>query len=283
MHLRTFAPFLLIAIMLPACGGGSTGASAGSNGALPGNPVMATGTLTISPSQSSNAKSGSRKPAYISGSTKYATLYIGSTSYLGSGLSPRIACTTTCEFTWIAPSGSQTFYVDLDDGTNVLAEGQHTYTLIPGNNALGTTLTLNGVAAKVAFSSETLGGGTQFSGNFSIEDFGGNAITNAGSSTAFDNGSPTFVSSAPSTGSVTISSSLTPSTSGTDYSFTVACLTSATGTFQIAPSPGSTTGSGDISPSANSLTYPATIGGTVYVYTCTNGKITDSSGTVTLQ
>jgi hypothetical protein len=197
-----------------------------------------------------------------------------------------VACTSTCTFSWSASSGSHSFAAEIDDGTKVLAEGIQQYTLNPGANALA-PLVMNGVDAEVGgFSNpETLaGGGTQYIGTFSIGDADGNAITNAGGSAAFDNQCPLFASSAPAIGTVAISSACTPTATGAGYPYTVSCVSGQSGTFQIVAT--NRGGTGDVTPAelaALGITYPSTITGTVYVYTCTAGQISDSGGTVTLQ
>ncbi|MBV9407696.1 MAG: hypothetical protein JO164_02665 [Candidatus Eremiobacteraeota bacterium] len=278
MNLRYFGLFVLAVFSLAGCaGGGSNTTLAGANVAPPVLTPMASGTLTVVPPRGASTKK--RRPLFVSASTTGASMYVGSTPFGGAGTSPHITCSPSCTFHWVAPSGSQTFSVELDDGTNVLAEGRRTYTIAPGTNTLSPSLTLNGVAATLAFGTETLGGGgTTFGGTFAIADFDGNAITSAGSSTAYDNGTPTFASSDVSVGTITIAAQ-TPTATGTDHSFSVACAASATGTFAIAPTPGS--GSGAITAAqltATSLTYPSAITGNMYTYTCTDGQITDSTG-----
>jgi hypothetical protein len=282
MNLRTLVPVTLTAFALAACSGGSGGGSVvGSNSITPQSPALASGTLSVS-LPVSNSASTARKPAFISSSTTNATLYINGT------LSSRIGCTATCTFSWTSISGSQTFAAEIDDGHNVLGEGSHAYTLNVGNNSALTALTVNGVVSTMGGWSnpETAISTTGESGTFTISDFDSNAITNAGSSLAFDNGSPTFTTNYPLIGSVTISSSLTPTVSGTAYAYSVACLTGQTGTFNIV----GTTGSPSLDVSVTNLTangslaYPgSTITGTVYTYTCTSGVISDAYGTITLQ
>jgi streptogramin lyase len=227
--------------------------------------------------------SKARKPRFVSPSTTRAALYIGGI------LSSRQTCSfsTPCTFAWTANSGTQTFAAEVDDGDggHVLAEGSAPYTLNPGENGSLAALVVNGVAATIGgFSSpETPTGPHTLSGTFAIADYDGNAITNTGGSTAFDNGSPTFTSSAPSVGTVTISPTLTPDALGTDYAYSATCKPGQTGTFTIVGTTGPASGAvstANLTANGN-LTYPpAAMGGAAYSYACATGAISDASGTI---
>jgi len=258
---------------------------------------MGTGTLTIT--GPNFASSTARKPAYISTSTTHASLWIN------GGPINRIACTTTCTFTWSAPAGSDDFQAEIDDGTNVLAAGGHTYTIVAGANGDLGKLTVNGVANTLTFTDNSPFTGTPDvltgKGTFAIGDWDSHPITTPGTfdnrsitlSTVKDSGTYTGVLTIACPGGGTCSGLEVedPSALGNDYTFTVTCGVSDTATFHLTATTGNSPVNANLSlePTGGEyagvpVTYTSgfkTITG--FEYTCTNGTLTDATGTITLQ
>ncbi len=204
-HLRMSCALALLALTLTACGGGGGGGSVAATATQ-----QVTGTLPIVTAQALTLANHLRKPAYVSGSTTNARLFINggasaanaTTTCSGAGTS---GTGTFCTITWatsLAVPASYTFAVETDDGTNVLAEGEGTYAIVAGNNSLS-ALTLNGVVAKASFVTNSCVAGTAgvtpgtCTGTVTLEDFDGNTIL-------YNNGAnPTVVAgNNPTTGTV---------------------------------------------------------------------------------
>jgi hypothetical protein len=291
---RTMPPLLLAAALLAACSGGGGGGATISPQVQSGSP--ASGTLTIA-GPGSGASSLARQPEYISSATAHAALFIDAvTTAAGSSSS----CTTGCTIPFTTMSGTHTLSAEIDNGSHVvLAEGTtgpQTIVAGPGNNF---TITLNGAAAQFSWVANTGSAPaspaqpTSITANWAVADASGVDITNAPVAATFDGGTITFAVSIVSglTGS---SPTFTPTTlthpdaNGGDYSFTASCNgATGTGTFNVTATSGA--GSGDVGAAqlaalAPAVTYPSsTLTVTPHTYTCTNGVISDSSGSGTLQ
>jgi 6-phosphogluconolactonase (cycloisomerase 2 family) len=154
---------------------------------------------------------------------------------------------------------AHTFAVEVDNGTNVLAENEASYALTFGSNTLA-TLTLNGVAATSELTAETCSG-TTCTGTLQVADSATDPITNSGSNPSFDNGTITYASATPATGTVASGGTIaTVSTAGT-YAYTTSCAAS-TGQFQTTMTASIPAGSGDVTAAEltnRSLVYPSSI------------------------
>jgi hypothetical protein len=237
--------FVLLAVIvtLAACSGGGAGGSspAAPSGVVPSNggsaATGASGTLSIAlNAASATTSSTKRSPAYVSPGTTFATLFID-----GATTGQRQACnaTTPCTFNWTSTSGQHTFAIETDSspsiagGGSILSEGQQTYTLNPGTNALG-TLTLDGVPGQEIFENEALVSavnpncatgalGECYVGTYGIADEQGNIIKPPGNLTV----APVPAPSSPSANSVETDFPTVPTApdaNGTDYVFSVSCL-----------------------------------------------------------
>jgi hypothetical protein len=148
------------ALALNACSGGASSSvptsmnvSAATNSSAAA-PQRATGTLTIGAPQSHTA-ANVRKVAFVSPSTRYATLWIDGT------LSTRQVCSSVapCSLNWVSTSGPHTFATEVDDSLsvggsgNVLADASAVENLTAGQNTF--SIQLAGVPAQVAFVMET--------------------------------------------------------------------------------------------------------------------------------
>jgi hypothetical protein len=154
---RMLAPLAGVCLMVAACSGGGSGDTP----SIPihtGSPQQsASGTMTIRVVRGEQHGTA-RRATYVSSSSTFATLWID-----GDASGFRSACslsTEPCTISWESTYGPHTFAVALDDsssfagGGNVLAENSADEFLDVGTNDLP-ILTLNGVAAQVAFVSDT--------------------------------------------------------------------------------------------------------------------------------
>lgn len=258
-------------VALAACsGGGSTGTP--STSIFP-NSVhqIASGTLMIIVPGSQTAGKV-RKPAYVSPSTTYVTLWIDA-----AATGNRVACSPgslhTCTLNWTSTSGSHTFAVAIDDspsvtgGGNVLAEASSVENLVEGENTLS-TITLNGVPAQITFHSESY-----FSGNSSqctsvgitfddcyyvsalVEDADGNTLVPPG---RYDNGGICFNPNGE--GEMGNSNCVSGLISGTFVDYQVACQPlNGTWTFTVVASAKGSAPYGEISAAqlaSYNLQYP---------------------------
>jgi len=297
--LRKLAPLAGACLILAACsGGGAVGTPA--SPIPPSTSVQnATGTLTIGVPQASTA-ANARKPAFVSASTTYATLWIdaGATGF-------RQACSSsaTCTINWTSTSGSHTFSVEVDDspavagGGTVLADASVSENLAAGFNALS-PIALNGVAAQVALVAENadaagsapcvpLGTGVNcYQGQWQVLDYDGNVIVPPG---GFDNGGVCLDTTDGLEGFVAMSCTLSPSATP---SFTLSCQSGATGTFGIVAGTYDGTTYGAMSGAqlgSYNLAYPNSDALAVQnwpTYDCTNGTISataPANGSVTVQ
>jgi hypothetical protein len=141
--IRRAGPLAVLVFFLGACSGGNTAGHA-LPAPAPAASQHATGILRLT-AHRAVAKSATRKPAYVSPSTTYITLWIANVSF-------RVPCLPngSCTVAWTAQSGPQTFAAEVDDGTTVLAEGSEDVTLAAGENDLP-PITLNGVPATMVF------------------------------------------------------------------------------------------------------------------------------------
>jgi hypothetical protein len=300
MILRTLAPLIAIAVALSACSaGGSTAAS--SPAILPGSaPQIATGTLAIGRT-SAGAALTTRKPAYVSSATSFATLWIDANA------GNRVACSPgaagTCSINWTSTSGAHTFVAEVDDSATfsgpgtVLAQFSASENLTAGSNELP-NITLDGVAGWILLLSEQLFapgsptclaqiapafGGNCFFGTFAVVDDSGNVITPPGN---FANGGACFAAD-PSLAEITSQCTLPISSS---ISFAQACVPGANGTFNLAASAANPSASllSTAQLAAYALSYPNQSVLTVRwpAYSCTNGVIAavgPANGSVTVQ
>jgi hypothetical protein len=156
---------------------------------------------------------------------------------------------------------AHTFAVEIDNGTSVLAENQHTYAVVFGSNGtLSPTLTLNGVAAQAALTAETCST-TTCTGTLQVSDSAGDPITNSGSNPSFDNGTITYASASTATGTVASGGTIATVSSAGTYSYTTTCAATS-GQFQTTMTSSTPAGSGDITAAEltnRSLVYPSSI------------------------
>jgi hypothetical protein len=170
----------LIAAIAAGCAGGGGSSPA---------PVQVTAPQSVLVQFSINVpglSSKARQPAYISASTKSATISVtpGSASTI-------VNCTSVCSGQILAPIGSDTFTVKLFDATNgtgnLLATGTLTQTIVI-DQANSVTVTFNGVAVSLAISlnptSVTIGtpktGGSAIAVTVNALDADGNIIVGPG-------------------------------------------------------------------------------------------------------
>jgi hypothetical protein len=135
------------AVSLTACSGGgsSPGVTAPQQSAS-----TARGTLKLIYSRTKKASSASnaRKPAYVSPGETHATLYIDSPTPTSTASATCTPLVTDCTLTFSTTVGTHVLAVEIDDGTNILAEGSASYALAVGDNTpqfQTNPLTLNGV------------------------------------------------------------------------------------------------------------------------------------------
>jgi len=291
MNLRLLLPPCLALTLLAGCAGGGSSISTPQQSGSP-----ATGTLTLVALPTS---SHARKPEYISSATAHAAFFVDSvTAAAGSSSS----CSAGCTIPYSTTAGTHTLSAEIDNSSHVvLAEGTtgpQTLVSGPGNNF---TITLNGAAAQLSWVANTGSSPaspaqpTSVTANWAVADSSGVLITNAPTgSAAFDGGTITFaavVVSGLSGASPTVSPTTLahPDAAGNDYAFTASCNgATGTGTFNVTATSGP--GSGDVLPAqlaglSPAVTYPSTALSVTptHTYTCTNGVISDSSGSVTLQ
>jgi hypothetical protein len=308
MILRTLAPCIASTVVLAACSGGGASPNASTQTVPNAAQQTATGTLTIgaAPSGSTSSK---RRPAYVSPSTKFATLWIDS-----NATGDREACsvanglaTGTCTINWVSTSGTHTFTVAVDDATsingpgNILGDASVSETLQVGANSLA-NITLNGVVAQIGFVSEvespagaiaceSLGQPTSncYQGELAFEDADGNDIVYPGH---YDQLAACLVQN----GSLIISQGYAcygpgPQAGLTYPSFWIDCIAGATGTFTMGGESQDVllgddddipygTGYGEVSPAQQatySLSHPSQ---SAYVmdnwpsYSCADGTVT---------
>lgn len=229
---------LAATLLLAACGGGGAGTSGSAvpPGATALTASAAGGTITVSGLPgAAGTSSHARRPAYVSASTQWATLWIDSSS---TGYRVPCSGTTTCTIDWTSISGPHTFTVEVDDGVgstgpgNVLATGSEGVTLQPGTNSL--SITLEGVPAQVVYESETIGYNSNVCAEilftypncatvtYAVTDFDGNNIVSPG---AFDRGG-LAVTASPNPSWIDFVNGLptSPTASGNDYTLTFECF-----------------------------------------------------------
>ncbi len=250
MILRTVATLIASTVVLAACGGGGS-STAASTQTLPNVAQQtATGTLTIGGAQIGTAGT-KRRPAYVSPSTKWATLWIDSNT-----TGDREACsvanglaTGTCTINWVSTSGVHTFSVAVDDATsingpgNILGDISVSETLQAGVNSLP-NITLHSVVAQIGLlnEAESAEGSVTcnlasdpnstncYTGQIAFEDADGNDIVYPGD---FDQLAACLVQN----GSLIISQGYNCYGPGPQedliYGFYVWCQAGATGTFTM--------------------------------------------------
>jgi 6-phosphogluconolactonase (cycloisomerase 2 family) len=156
---------------------------------------------------------------------------------------------------------AHTFAVEIDNGTNVLAENEHTFAIVFGSNGtLTPTLTLNGVAAAAELTAETCTG-TTCTGTLQVQDAAADPITNSGSNPSFDNGTIAYASASTGTGTVASGGTIATVSSAGTYAYTTTCAAS-TGQFQTTMTASVPAGSGDITSAEltnRGLVYPSSI------------------------
>lgn len=229
--------------------------------------------------------SGERKPLYISPSTTHAAADSGTSAQTALGSLTCSGSPSTCSNSspFTVPVGSTTFNGEVDDGTNMLADGSATQDIATGSNMVD--LTLNGVASTATFS------GSAFT--VGVGDADGNAIVHAGSDTTstidngpidFDTSNSNITGAFSATTGATISSGhlIAPDANGNDYNYTVTCAGSYTGTATLTL----VTGADLPEYTLGSLVYPAsgaTLTGSASAVSiqCTNGT-PSITGTLTI-
>jgi hypothetical protein len=274
MKPRLLIPTILMTALLAACGGGGAGNSS-PNTTLPQSTGSAYGTLSFTVAAPSSAK---RKPEFVSSGTRHAAFFVG--GVLAGQVS---SCTTTCTIAWTAASGTNlTLEAEVDNGTYFLAAVSATQTLLPGANDFA--LTPNGAAGQFTETADTCSTTVSCTATYGIGDSTSVSITG----TAFDTGTITLAvdTADAAIGTITGGGTLAaPSGLGTTYQNTVACQAAATGTFHLTATSGTPAGT-VTSPELTILSpvayHAALLTSTFYTYTCTNGAITDSTGTLTL-
>jgi hypothetical protein len=255
---------------------------------------------------------------FINGSATAANASSTCTGAGTSGVTATTFCTISWS-TALAVPASYNFQVETDNGTKVLAEGSVSEALVAGVNTLG-TLTLNGVVNNATFATSSCVAGVAgvtagtCVGTVSLSSNALDAITYNGSAptvnaglnpttgTVFDNGAVTFASSTANglvTGTAQTVGAYVYSTFGANtltvsgvsptgaYTFGVKCATATTtGAFGITVGGGASQAAG-----VNILNATLTGIGTTYVnsvstvatapsYTCTNGVISSTTGTL---
>jgi hypothetical protein len=250
---------------------------------------------------------------FIDGATTSAGSTTACTAATGTG--------TGCTISWSAKltvPASHVFAVEADTGTNaptntVLAEGAASYAVVAGSNVLA-TLALNGVVKQATFAVATCAVAT-CNGTVVLAASAGNAIAYTGttvvptagnspsSGNVFDNGAVTFVSDTPATGLVSGTAQSTGgnvfSTFATNtltvsgvnitgtYTYQVACVGSATGTFGItvggAATPSLAVTTAELAALTPAVAYPVagiTVISTAPAFSCAAGSISNASGTL---
>jgi hypothetical protein len=319
MKPHTIASIAVVAVVLGACSGGGGGISpSSSNPTTTGSgasPQVATGTLMIG-NPSAGRASNVRKPAYVSVSSKYATLWID-----GSVTGVRSACTNTststpqpiCTINWTSTSGPHTFTVEVDDGTisgggTVLAAGSASETLIAGLNTLS-NITVNGVVVAMYLVTEALvtgnacatafqAPGNCFKGTVQFLDGDYQIITLPGNYDQTTIGGPILMQTATTGSANSIALALLDGFEGvlapgsdSTVGFEIYCVDGSTGTFTLYANYANAT-TGELSQAqlnAYSLSYPTAtnIPGTDFpTYACNSGVVASvgpANGSVTVQ
>jgi hypothetical protein len=233
------------------------GASPAASGVPAASTANGTITIKIPPARARGAGK-----YYISPGTTRAAVFIdGAATPAGSTTScSSVACTITWSAALSAPA-AHSFAVEIDNGANVLAENARSYAIALGNNGtLSPGLTLNGVAAVAELTAETCTG-TICTGTLEVADSAGNPITNSGSNPSFDNGTITYASATPATGTVSSGGTIATVSNGGTYAYTTTCAAN-TGQFQTTMTASVPAGSGAITSGEltnRSLSYPSGI------------------------
>jgi len=220
----------LIAALAAGCGGGGTTTPVTAQSPSQKTALVQFQITVRSPS------STARRPAYISTSTKSASIAV--TPSGGSAGTPTIVnCTTVCSAQVLAPVGSDTFAVKLFDaqnaGGNLLSTGTLTQTIVI-DQANTVSVTFNGVVASLSVvltpSSVTAGTSTTVAVSANALDADGNTIIGPGSYANASGGALT-VTLADSDGSSAThlsQSSLSAPTSGITLSYNGAAIANPT-------------------------------------------------------
>jgi len=180
---RTLA-FALAAALIAGCGGGTTPKVASQQPAPQASSPAQKAPQTVSVAFSivipTPAPASAHRPAYVSSSTKSASIAVGTNAAVS------VNCTTVCSGTVNAPVGSDLFTVKLYDATNgggnLLSTGSLTQTIVAGQ-ANSVNVTFNGVIASLGISLPTVTPGTAGSVTVSVNAFDAdeNAIIGSGS------------------------------------------------------------------------------------------------------
>src|ERR1035437_6569079 len=144
-------PVILIALIASGCGGSAT--------AVPPNPAAVQTTtksvqVQFSVTVPRRTSGTARSPRYVSASTQSASIVVAPSG--GSAGTPVVVnCTTVCSGQIAAPVGSDTFTVNLYDGTNaggnLLSTGTLTQTIVI-DQANTVNVTFNGVVVSLTLS-----------------------------------------------------------------------------------------------------------------------------------
>lgn len=186
MHVRTIVS-VAFAALIAGCSGGGGGSPAPSlpvSAPAQSKPQNVTLTINIPGRTSSSSK---RRPLYVGAGTQSAQITVTpGAGVQGTASTTTVNCTTTCQATLSVFPGSNTFAVNLYDGTNgsgnLLSSGSMTQTIVAGSNTVN--LTFNGVvyAVAVVANPPSLVNGTSGSTTLTIDglDADGNTIVGPG-------------------------------------------------------------------------------------------------------
>jgi hypothetical protein len=240
-----------------------------------------------------------RKAAYVSPSTRYATLWIDG-AYV-----TRQSCNSVspCTLNWVSTSGPHTFTAEIDDSLSVggagsvLADASSIENLAAGENAF--SMQLAGVPAQVAFVGETaqtsqwcIFQNNCFTANVTVDDADGNVIPGG----SYDNLGVCILESNP--GETICDGPTGPYFNVQSTVYDIGCASGGTGSFSVTAesyqaylnSPSAAEGEVTTAELASfSLTYPNQMSYALTgwpSYSCNNGTITVSGpaqGGVTLQ
>ncbi len=178
-------PFVLAVALLAGCAGGGTTPGLATQpipqASAPVSKAPQTASVSFTIIIPTPPPASAHRPAYVSASTKSASITVGSSSAV------TVNCTATCSGTVNAPVGSDLFTVKLYDATNgggnLLSSGSLTQTIVAAQ-ANSVNVTFNGVVASLSISAiSTVTPGTAGSVAVGVNalDADGNTIVGPGS------------------------------------------------------------------------------------------------------
>ncbi|HTX55826.1 MAG TPA: hypothetical protein VMD47_01860 [Candidatus Acidoferrales bacterium] len=184
--MRRKLSFVLAAALVAGCAGGgttprTTSAQPSPQASAPVQKAPQNVSVAFSIAIPTPPPASSRRPAYVSSSTKSASIAVN------SGSAVTVNCTTTCSGTVNAPVGSDLFTVKLydaiDGAGSLLSTGSLTQTIVAGQ-ANSVDVTFNGVVASLqmsVFPTVTPGTAGSVAVGINALDADGNAIIGPGS------------------------------------------------------------------------------------------------------